>query len=121
MESCDVSSFIASSQLISWNCAGAALARTLQRASQTIGMIDHLKASLAARAELAAIDGMKGIAFELFGKSHLDDAELALAHDFGFTLHHADEQAAARRDTACRCSASRWQCPEPASLPERNG
>ena len=47
-------------------CAGAALARALQRAAQAIGMVDHLKSGLTARAKLAAIHRMHGIAFELF-------------------------------------------------------
>ena len=61
-----------------------------------VGMVEHLQSRLAARAELAAIDGMLRIAFELFRQAHLDQALLAVAHDLGFALHHAHQQAAAR-------------------------
>ena len=37
-----------------------------------------------------------GLPSSFFAKPHLDDAELALAHDFGFALHDAHQQAAAR-------------------------
>ena len=39
---------------------------------------------------------MLRIAFELFRQAHLDQAALAMTHDFGVALHHAHQQAAAR-------------------------
>ena len=60
-------------------------------------MIGHLKASLAARAELALIDGMVRIALQLFRQPHPEQAELAVSDHFGVALHHPDSETACGR------------------------
>ncbi len=57
--------------------AGAARAGALDRVRDAVGIVEHLKPRLAARAQLSEIDGMLGVAFELFRQAHLDQAVLA--------------------------------------------
>ena len=75
--------------------AGAARTGALDGVGDAVGMVQHLQPRLAAGTELSLIDGMLRIAFELFRQAHLDQALLAVTHDFGFALHHAHQQTAA--------------------------
>ena len=76
---------------------GTARATELERIGEAIGMIENLKTGLASRAELASVNGMLGIALELFRQAHFDDAGLTIANDFRVALHHPHQRAAAGR------------------------
>ncbi len=76
--------------------ARAARTAALDGMGDAVGMVKHLQPGLAAGTELSLVDGMLRIAFELFRQAHLDQALLAVTHDFGFALHHPHQQAAAR-------------------------
>ena len=59
-----------------------------------VGVIGDLNGGLSARTELAAVNRMGGVAFELLGETHSDDAALSVANDLGLALHNADLQPA---------------------------
>src|SRR5277367_5541854 len=58
--------------------AGAAGAGALERSLDAVGMIGDLQCGVAARAELALTDRMRGISFDLFRQAHFQNAEVAV-------------------------------------------
>src|SRR5262249_39086613 len=64
--------------------------------ANSIGVVRDLNCSLAARAELALIDWMLWIAFQLFCKPHFCDAEFPVADHFGIAFDHTKRKTAAR-------------------------
>ena len=86
---------MASSQVISLNWPEPRWPVRCERRLDAVGMIGDLQRGLSAGTELALIDGVRGIAFDLFREAHFQDAELAVADDFGLALHDADQSAAA--------------------------
>ena len=76
---------------------GPARAGQLERALNAIGMVERLHRRLAARARAAHADRVLGIAFNLLGHHGLDALFLAVDRADRLALHHADEDAAARR------------------------
>ena len=65
---CAANSFSASSQRYFLKFAGAARAGALDGMGDAVGMVEHLQASLAARAELSPIDGMLGLPSSFFAR-----------------------------------------------------
>src|ERR1700688_4435112 len=72
----------------------AARPAALERVPQAVGMIDRLQPGLAAGTELAEVDGVLGVPFELFCQPHLDYTLLPVANHFRVAFHDADQQAA---------------------------
>ncbi len=75
---------------------GAARAGALQRLAEPIGMVGDLDARLAARAQAALADWMRGVPFQLLRHRHRHHAGLAVLGDVDLRGHHAGLDAAAR-------------------------
>src|SRR5262245_55232084 len=73
---------------------GAPTAGSFQRLPDAIRMIGDLNRRLAARAQLALVDWMRRIAFQLLRQTHPDQTDLSLPDHFRITLHDTDQQPA---------------------------
>ena len=65
--------------------------------ADAIRMIGDLHASLPSHAQLALVDRMGRIPFELLRNGSFDHTGLSVSNDLDVALHDADEQAASRR------------------------